>query len=209
MISRTYDVPVSENETAPAGLREQKKHATRLAMHRAALELVAEDGLSGVTSEMIARRAGVSPRTFFNHWSTKESAILGIVGDEGPRAVASLREKLETLPVRAALLAVIREGISRIPVDPELRELKKRVMAQEPSLHSISTGNLQAMQTDLVDVLDEALDGEYSRELAIIVVQVSFALTRSAFTISMRRGIDPVLAFDQVIELYHERARDL
>ncbi len=36
----------------------------------------------------------------------------------------------------------------------------------------------------------------------MILVQVSFALTRSAFAISMRRGIDPVRAFDQVLTLY-------
>ena len=43
----------------------------------------------------------------------------------------------------------------------------------------------------------------------MILVQVSFALTRSAFAISMRRGIDLVGAFDQVIALYDEPDIDL
>ena len=205
--------PTDPSTAAPAseelGLREQKKRQTRLAMHRAALELVAEHGLSAVTAQMIAQRAGVSTRTFFNHWPTKESAILGVIGDEGPRAVASLREKLAVMTVRQALHSVMREGIANIPVDPELRELKKTVMAKEPSLQLISTGNLQAMQAELVDVLTEALDGEDARDHAVIMVQVGFALTRSAFSISMRRGIDLVRSFDQVVALYLQDDLDL
>ncbi|GAB4096884.1 TetR/AcrR family transcriptional regulator [Brachybacterium horti] len=205
--------PTDTSAAAPAceelGLREQKKRQTRLAMHRAALELVAEHGLSAVTAQMIAQRAGVSTRTFFNHWSTKESAILGVVGDEGQRAVASLREKLDVMTVRQALHSVMREGIANIPVDPELRELKKTVMAKEPSLQLISTGNLQAMQAELVDVLTEALDGEDARDHAVIMVQVGFALTRSAFAISMRRGIDLVRSFDQVVALYERDDLDI
>ena len=184
------------------GLREQKKRQTRMAMHRAALELVVEHGLSAVTAQMIAERAGVSTRTFFNHWVTKESAILGVIGDEGKRAVTSLRDKLEVMPVLDAMRAMMREAIANIPVDQGLRELKKQVMEQEPALHLVNSGNLQAMQTELVEVLEQALEGEFARDHAVILVQVSFALTRSAFAISMRRGIDPVRAFDQVLTLY-------
>jgi len=220
VICRTYHGPVTHAQTSvdhdhdPAaaeelGLREQKKRQTRMAMHRAALELVVEHGLSGVTAQMIAERAGVSTRTFFNHWATKESAILGVIGDEGERAIASLRDRLEVMSVRDAMRAMMREAIANIPVDRGLRELKKQVMEQEPSLHLVSSGNLQAMQTELVEVLEEALDGEDSRDRAVILVQVSFALTRSAFAISMRRGIDPVSAFDQVLGLYDEPDIDL
>ena len=195
--------------TEEVGLREQKKRQTRMAMHRAALELVVENGLSAVTAQMIAERAGVSTRTFFNHWATKESAILGVVGDEGKRAITSLRDKLEVMPVREALRAMMREAIANVPVDQGLRELKKKVMEQEPSLHLVNSGNLQTMQTELVEVLAEALDGEDARDRAVIFVQVSFALTRSAFAISMRRGIDLLSAFDQVLALYDESDTDL
>ena len=160
-------------------------------------------------SQMIAERAGVSTRTFFNHWATKESAILGVVGDEGKRAITSLRDKLEVMPVREALRAMMREAIANVPVDQGLRELKKKVMEQEPSLHLVNSGNLQTMQTELVEVLAEALDGEGARDRAVIFVQVSFALTRSAFAISMRRGIDLLSAFDQVLALYDESDTDL
>jgi AcrR family transcriptional regulator len=209
-VSQTHlDPDTGPGATEELGLREQKKRQTRMAMHRAALELVVERGLSAVTAQLIAERAGVSTRTFFNHWATKESAILGVIGDEGKRAILSLRDKLEVMPVRDAMRSMMREAIANVPVDQGLRELKKQVMEQEPSLHLVSSGNLQAMQTELVAVLEEALEGEDARDRAVILVQVCFALTRSAFAISMRRGIDLVRAFDQVVLLYDEPEIDL
>lgn len=223
VICRTYHGPVNDEthpaapaaEHAPAaatpaahtsletlGLREQKKRQTRLAMHRAALELVLEEGLGGVTAEMIARRAGVSPRTFFNHWGTKEAAILGIRSGEPGLAAHNLRERMQGADPRLALRQVLREALGAVPMDPQLRELKKQAMTAAPQLHSISTGNLIAVQTELVDVLADALQGEDARERAGIMVQLGFAMTRSAFTISMARGIDLTAAFDQVVELY-------
>lgn len=196
------NTPPADAAEEPLGLREQKKRRTRIAMHRAALELVLENGLSGVTAEMIARRAGVSTRTFFNHWSTKEAAILGIRSGEAEQVAESLRERLTETDPRRALRDVLREALAANPTDPQLRDLKKQVMAEAPQLHSISTGNVISVQTELVEVLAEALDGEDAKERAGITVQIGFALTRSAFTVSMARGIDLETAFDEVVALH-------
>ncbi|MFC5099367.1 TetR/AcrR family transcriptional regulator [Kibdelosporangium philippinense] len=57
------------------GLRERKKLATRQALHEAALKLMRAAGPDAVTVEEICREAGVSPRTFFNYFETKEDAV--------------------------------------------------------------------------------------------------------------------------------------
>ncbi|HEY7222731.1 MAG TPA: TetR family transcriptional regulator [Micromonosporaceae bacterium] len=60
----------------PASLRERKKAATRLALHRAVAELSAAKGLDAVTVEAIADHANVSRRTFSNYFPNKEEALL-------------------------------------------------------------------------------------------------------------------------------------
>lgn len=61
---------------AATSLRERKKAATRLALHRAVAELAATKGLDAVTVDAVADLANVSRRTFSNYFSGKEEALL-------------------------------------------------------------------------------------------------------------------------------------
>lgn len=62
--------------TSPSdGLRERKKRATRSALQSSAVALFRRHGPDAVTVEDICADAGVSPRTFFNYFSTKEEAV--------------------------------------------------------------------------------------------------------------------------------------
>lgn len=58
----------------PDDARTRHKRATRRALREAALELGSVAGLGDVTVEQIAARAGVSTRTFFNYFDSKEDA---------------------------------------------------------------------------------------------------------------------------------------
>jgi AcrR family transcriptional regulator len=55
--------------------RDLGKERTRQALIEAALRLFAEHGYDGTTAEAIAERAGVSARTLFRHFPTKESIL--------------------------------------------------------------------------------------------------------------------------------------
>jgi len=68
------------------GLRERKKAARHAAFVDAARELVRSHGLDGVTIEDICQRVGVSPRTFFNYFASKEDVVLGIGVEDGARS---------------------------------------------------------------------------------------------------------------------------
>lgn len=59
-------------------LRERKRTDTYRSIHDAAAELVLDRGLASVTVDEIAERAGVSARTFFNYFPTKEDAVVGV-----------------------------------------------------------------------------------------------------------------------------------
>jgi AcrR family transcriptional regulator len=59
------------------GLRERKRAATRSALVDAARALCAERGFSHWTVEELCQEVGISRRTFFNYFPTKEAAFLG------------------------------------------------------------------------------------------------------------------------------------
>ncbi|BDZ44529.1 TetR/AcrR family transcriptional regulator [Naasia aerilata] len=74
----TEALPPGPGDPAEPGLRERKKRQTRQALHEAAVRLIGERGLAGVTVEEICAEAGVSPRTFFNYFPSKGNAALGL-----------------------------------------------------------------------------------------------------------------------------------
>lgn len=67
----------SVEQSATIGLRERRRQATRLRLTTAARALTAEHGLSGFTVEQLCEQVGVSRRTFFNYFPTKEDAVVG------------------------------------------------------------------------------------------------------------------------------------
>ncbi|GAB3461383.1 TetR family transcriptional regulator [Kineococcus endophyticus] len=64
--------------TTPApDLRERRRLATQAEIEQVALDLFARNGSERTTVDDIAAAAGVSPRTFFRYFGTKEDAALG------------------------------------------------------------------------------------------------------------------------------------
>ncbi len=116
------------------GLRERKKLATRAALHEAALRLVSERGLGGVSIDDIAERADVSPRTFFNYFSSKDDAVLGLDPEvSGQQIAAFLARPADETPVQA-LHAVARAQAEEMATDTELWPLRLKVIDTEPAL---------------------------------------------------------------------------
>lgn len=60
------------------GLRERRRVETTRAISAAARAATAERGFAGYTIEEICSEAGVSRRTFFNYFASKENAVLGV-----------------------------------------------------------------------------------------------------------------------------------
>lgn len=69
---------LGDSESPTMSLRERKKIETWEAIHRAAAEQALENGLEQATIEKITTEVGISRRTFFNYFPSKEDAILGV-----------------------------------------------------------------------------------------------------------------------------------
>lgn len=80
MSDSATEVAVASDETP--GLRERKRHATRVAISDTARELTATEGFNNWTIEQLCEQVGVSRRTFFNYFPTKEDALVGHRDDD-------------------------------------------------------------------------------------------------------------------------------
>jgi AcrR family transcriptional regulator len=109
------------------GLRERKKQATRAALADAAWTLAAEHGVAAVTIEEIARAADVSPRTFFNYFSSKEEAVLERTAAVGNGLAAAIREQPAGLPIGDVLSAAVESALAgmTLPTGTWLQTLQR------------------------------------------------------------------------------------
>lgn len=60
------------------GIRARRKAETTASLISIARALTAEHGLAGFTIEELCEQAGISRRTFFNYFASKERAVLGV-----------------------------------------------------------------------------------------------------------------------------------
>lgn len=76
-----------------AGRREQHKAATRQALQTAALRLFQQHGYAQTTVRDIAQHAGVTERTFFRYFPSKEDLVIGELLDLIPVLAQRVRDR--------------------------------------------------------------------------------------------------------------------
>ncbi|HEX3475028.1 MAG TPA: TetR family transcriptional regulator [Kofleriaceae bacterium] len=96
--------------SAPSGLREQKKQATRHRISDIATRLFAERGFDAVTVEDVARAAEVSKMTVFNYFPRKEDLVV----DRDAELLALVHDAMAAADplagLRAMFQALARQG---------------------------------------------------------------------------------------------------
>ncbi len=98
---------MTETASAGAGLREQHKASTRRALEDAALRRFARDGYDATSVDAIAADAGVSPRTFFRYFTTKDEVL--DMGREQRQAM--LRACVRDLEADRSAVDVVRHAV--------------------------------------------------------------------------------------------------
>src|SRR3954452_19885122 len=139
------------------GLRERKKRETRRALNLAALDLVEEKGFTAVTTEEIAARAGVSTRTFFNYFPSKEAAVIGTTAEELEAYAAELEEAHEGESPLEALRRILAGMLAPASVDRQLRVRRRRILLGEPALAPALVGNNIRIENALTAALERRL----------------------------------------------------
>jgi AcrR family transcriptional regulator len=187
-------------------LRERKKLATRRALRRAALDLVAERGFAHVTVEDIAEAADVSPRTFFNYFPSKEAAVFG--SDTGRTEALRLR-LIQQSPGESALEALrvvlIDEARAR---SEELRELgsdpasqlqRMKASHQDPHLSAARAAHMAMVECVVADALAERLGADPEQDpYPLLLAMAAMGMMRAAMSFWASSG--GAVPLDQLVD---------
>ena len=186
------------------GLRERKKRETRKALNLAALDLVEEKGYASVTTEEIAARAGVSARTFFNYFPSKEAAVIGTTGEELESYAVQLAEVPDAESSIDALRRILAGMLAPASIDRELRAKRRRILLGEPSLAPALVGNNIRIENALTAALERrlgiapgaSLEPRITVAVAIAAVRACIEHQQNGGAGRLERNIDQ--AFDRL-----------
>jgi AcrR family transcriptional regulator len=158
-------------------LRRQLKRETSRAIARAAQDLVSERGLGLVTVDDIAQRAGVSERTFFNYFSCKEEAVVGVPEELLIELDTTLRARPRREKPREALRAVFAEWLDQDTIIGRWG-LRYELVSRYPALMPQYLTALAQIESVLAQSLSDrmALDAETDPSPRMLVAAVLAAL---------------------------------
>jgi AcrR family transcriptional regulator len=169
--------------TAGTGLRERKKAETRQSLASAALRLADERGPDAVTVEDIASEAGVSPRTFFNYFPSKEDAIVGIPAGQSSEVV----DVLASRPPDEAPLESLRQSFLAASERLEMRAdewaVRHRLVQRHPALAARYAVGFAAFEHGIIDEVGRRIGVDPARDTyPAVVVAAALGATRVAIT---------------------------
>lgn len=117
-----------------SGLRERHKRRTAAALRDAALERFESVGFDRATVEEIAERAGVSPRTFFRYFATKDAVIFDPYVARFDGWVESIRAAPPGRPLREALREASYGVVVAYQDDPSFWDRVHELLLADPTL---------------------------------------------------------------------------
>lgn len=133
--------------------------AKAAAIENAAVDLVLEHGYDAVTVDMICAQAGVSQRTFFNHFKTKDTALIGHgVPTVDERAAREFIVSTGPLLFEAASLVRIDDAVGE---DPTLLARRMRAVGTTPVLMARQMDRLATIERDLREIIELRLRTQY------------------------------------------------
>jgi AcrR family transcriptional regulator len=138
--TRLLQDQIARRQYPHEGLRERKKRITRQQISDVATTLFVVRGFDRVTVSEIARIVGVSEKTVFNYFPTKESLVFDRADEGIERMAAALREREPGESPTKAMLRALDEEPEELDALPDEVQmfvpLFSEMVAATPALHA-------------------------------------------------------------------------
>ena len=192
------------------GLRELKKRETRRRISDIATGMFLERGFEAVTVTEVAAAAGVSEKTVYNYFPTKESLVLDQTEGQIERLVSAVRDRDKGVTPTAALVGALKEDSRRfyemVADDvPRLEEFSGMVRGT-PALRAAWSEHRRQMVAALAAVLAEELQVEATDPEPLVAARALTGLVELLYDSRLRHagaGGRP----DEVLERVERRHR--
>jgi len=151
MISRTLERQVN---------RLRSHDTTRAEIARAAIRSFLRDGFESTTVDDIAAAAGISRRTYFRYFGSKDESLLSGMQEVGILVAEAFRRMPNTVPPLAALRDAYLEVEASLSEFPERQRALGKMLRTNTRVH----GALLLVQLEWIEDLTEVLASRHGGE---------------------------------------------
>jgi AcrR family transcriptional regulator len=197
------DLTISPGNGASSSARDDRRVRVEAEIEETALELFAARGFEAVTIDEIAEAAGISRRTFFRYFGSKEELLLRDVRRRVGGFVEALRERPRDEPVLVSLRAAAMTMVAGYQADRDAWIELMRIIAEAPAILARNLGEPMALMDAVVNIVGERLDADPVTDLRPGVIAMTIM---DACNLAMRLWLlNPGADFTPIAE----RALDL
>jgi AcrR family transcriptional regulator len=182
-------------------IRDRKARETRGRIAAAALELFVSQGYEETSIDQIAEGAGVSRRTVFRHFATKEAILFDHLAVRRDYALARLRERPSSEPTLVSLHVVLRELCERGYERPLLNQIRL-VLTMDPRFagQQLFRG-VRAFEANLVATLEGRAGQRHSSAEILALTEMAEGWFMTATRLYFKQGKRSLVEyFDEVVE---------
>ncbi|MDP9246917.1 MAG: TetR family transcriptional regulator [Candidatus Dormibacteraeota bacterium] len=139
--------------TVPVGISERKRRAVRAELSEVALQLLTDRDFESVTVDEIAAAAGVSRRTFFRYFASKEDVVFAFL-DQGARR---LFEEIVARPPEEAPVTAVHHALRQHMAAYQSSTALVRLVRETPCLRAREHVNREQLRLGIVEALARRL----------------------------------------------------
>ncbi len=165
----------------PQSLRQRKQEVVRQALSAAAEELFLSRGFEATTVEQIAQAAGVSRRTFFRYYESKEDVLVERSDQLGEQLFVELsarpRQEPPLLAIRNALVPAIENGLA----DPDFVRCVIRLLRETSALRRAMMERRNRLEERIAGLMAQRLGVSPEDNTPMLLAFVTRALHDTAY----------------------------
>lgn len=157
-----------------SSLQKVKTDAVSASIAARALVLFDENGFDGVTVDDIAAAAGISRRSFFRYFPTKEDVVVGTHAANGLRVTEALIARPQDENVWLSLRRAFDFLADNVTSEPDMSARTMRIINSTASLRAHSLEKHLAWAADLSPEVTRRLGGKSQRLAASALIHAAF-----------------------------------